>query len=195
MKRGGFDPCWPWRCRHALAGARDVSSCEIWRPLIAACPVVELGEVAVVGWAQQADVLGAVIAAHAVGASVMELEPVPLGAASALLVDEAATLGVARAHGAAHGCRDVARWPGAVAVRDRLAGSGLAGSGCLGEAPGLEPFELLGDGSLDDRGDVAVGDFGAHEGREPLELVVQLGAGSELDLVAPGRERLDDRPA
>jgi hypothetical protein len=82
-----------------------------------------------------------------------------------------------------------------VAVRGRLARSGLTGSGRLGEAPGFEPFELLGDGSLDDRGDVAVGDFGAHEGRKPLELAVQLGAGGELDLVAPRRKRLDDRPA
>jgi hypothetical protein len=39
----------------------------------------------------------------------MELEPLPLGAASALPVDEAATLSIARAHGSAHGCRDVAR--------------------------------------------------------------------------------------
>jgi hypothetical protein len=69
-----------------------------------------LGEAAVVGWAEQTAVLGAVIASHAVGSSVMELEPVPLAAASALLVDEAATLGVARAHDASHGCRNVARW-------------------------------------------------------------------------------------
>ena len=62
----------------------------------------------------------------------------------------------------------------------------------LGEAPGLEPLELLGDGVFDDGGEVAVGDLGAHEGREPLELVAQLGAGGELDLVAAGRERLDD---
>ena len=39
----------------------------------------------------------------------MELEPLPLGAASALLVDEAAAVGVARAHCASHGCRDAAR--------------------------------------------------------------------------------------
>jgi hypothetical protein len=78
--------------------------------------VIVLGEVAVVGWAQQADVLRAVISSHAVGASVVELEPLPLGAASALLVDEAASSCVARAHGASHGCRDAARQPRAVAV-------------------------------------------------------------------------------
>jgi hypothetical protein len=69
----------------------------------------------------------------------------------------------------------------------------LCGERLSWRAPGFEPLELLGDGTLDDRGDVAVGDLRPHEGREPLELVVQLGASGELDLVAPGRERLGDR--
>ena len=69
----------------------------------------------------------------------------------------------------------------------------LAGSADLGVAPGFEPLELLGDGPLDDRGEVAVGDFRAHQGGEPLELVAELGAGGELHLVAGGRQRLDDR--
>ena len=57
-----------------------------------------------------------------------------------------------------------------------------------GEPPRFEPLELLGDGLLDDRGQVAVGHRGAHESPEPLELVVELGGGGELDLVA-GRGR------
>jgi hypothetical protein len=32
-----------------------------------------------------------------------------------------------------------------------------------GEASGLEPFELLGDGRFDDRAEIAVGDLRAHE--------------------------------
>ena len=62
-----------------------------------------------------------------------------------------------------------------------------------GEAPGFEPLELLGDGLLDDRGQVAVGHRRAHEGPQPLELVVELGGGGELDLVAGRGEGLDQR--
>ena len=67
---------------------------------------------------------------------------------------------------------------------------------CLGpgEAPGFEPLELLGDGLLDDRGQVAVGHRGAHEGPQSLELVVKLGGGGELDLVATWGKGLDHRP-
>jgi hypothetical protein len=64
---------------------------------------------AIVSRAQEADVSGAVIAAHAEGMAVMELQPVPLGAATALPVDEATAVLVALAHSAAHGSRDVAR--------------------------------------------------------------------------------------
>ncbi len=55
------------------------------------------------------------------------------------------------------------------------------------------PFQLLGDGAADDRTQVAVRDFGAHQCDEPLELVVKLLAGGELDLVSCGREWLDGR--
>ena len=71
--------------------------------------VVVLGQVAVVGRAQEADVLGTVIPSHAEGVSVVELEPVPRGAASALLVDVTAAVAVALAHRTPDGGGDVAR--------------------------------------------------------------------------------------
>ena len=52
--------------------------------------------------------------------------------------------------------------------------SAFRGALVLRVAPGLDPLELLGDGSLDDRGQVAVRHLGAHQGREPLELVAEL---------------------
>ena len=60
------------------------------------------------------------------------------------------------------------------------------------ETAGFEPLELLADGRFDDRGEVAVRDLRAHEGPEPLELLVERGAGGELHLVPPGGEGLDD---
>jgi hypothetical protein len=68
----------------------------------------------------------------------------------------------------------------------------LSGNGGLGETPGLQPLERLGDREVDDRAELAVLDLRAHESLEPLELVVELGAGRELHLVASGRQRLED---
>ena len=62
--------------------------------------------------AQQADVVRPVIPSHGEGVPVVKLEPVPLGAAPALLVHEAAPLAIALAYRTAHRGRDVARgWP------------------------------------------------------------------------------------
>ena len=58
--------------------------------------------------AQQADVVGPVIASQAEGMPVMQLEPVSLGAAPACFVDEATAVLVAFAHGATHGGWNVA---------------------------------------------------------------------------------------
>ena len=149
--------------------------------------VVVFRQIAVVGGAHQADVAGAVVSSHAEGMAVVELQPVPLAAAPPLLVDEAAAVLVALADRPAHGGRDVARRGCCVGLRERL-----SGSGGLGEAPGFEPLERLGDREFDDRAEVAVSDLRAHESLEPLELVVKLGAGGELHLVACGRQRLED---
>jgi hypothetical protein len=60
------------------------------------------------------------------------------------------------------------------------------------EATSLEPFELLGDCLLDDRGHVPIGRSRAQQGAQSLQLVVELGTRGELYLVAARRQRLDD---
>ena len=109
----------------------------------------------------------------------VELEPVARGAPSPLLVDVAASASVPLVNGAPHRGRDVARG-GRGVDSPRALPRGLRPA----RSAGFEPLELLGDGLLDDRGQVAVGHRGAHEGLEPLELVVELGGGRELDPVA-----------
>jgi hypothetical protein len=118
----------------------------------------------------------------------MKLEPVSLGAAPTLLVDEAAALGIALPDSAAHGRGDPARSRRRVRVRDAAAGSGGPA-----ETLRLEPFEFLGNDALEDCREVAAGDLGAHQRLEPFELLAQLVARRELDLVATGGERLDPR--
>ena len=141
--------------------------------------VVQVGQVSVVGGAQETDVAEAVITSHAERVPVVELEPMPFRAATSLSVDESATASVARDDGASYGRRDAAR--GRCRGRGR---KGLAWSSGLREVPGLETLELIGDRTLEDRGEIAVRDFRAHERSEPFELVPQRGAGRELDLVA-----------
>src|SRR5207344_2623571 len=102
-------------------------------------PIVKLGYVAVVARAQEADVGSAMVAAHGERVAMVELEPVPFGATSTALVDEAAAIPVALVHSTPHGGRDVARGRGGIGVREPLAGRIR-----LGVAPSLEPLELLG---------------------------------------------------
>ena len=129
-----------------------------------------------------------VVTAVAERAPVVELEPLARRASSPLFVLVAASASVPLVHGSLHRGRDLARRGGGLALRERL--PRRLGPG---EAPGFEPLELLGDGLLDDRGQVAVGHRGAHEGPQPLELVAKLGGGGELDLVAGRGEGLDHR--
>ena len=79
---------------------------EVWQELSTA--VIPLRHLSVVLGAQQADVREAVASSHGEGVTVVELEPSPLGAAAALLVDEAAAACVPVAHRAAHRGGDVA---------------------------------------------------------------------------------------
>ena len=53
-------------------------------------------------------------------------------------------------------------------------------------------YGLLGDGDVDDSRQICVGHRGAHQGLQALELLAQLGAGGEADLVAAGGEGLHD---
>ena len=64
--------------------------------------VVMLGQQTVVCRAQEADVARAVVASHPEWVAVMELDAVPLGATSPLIVDETATASVALVHRPAH---------------------------------------------------------------------------------------------
>jgi len=141
--------------------------------------VVDLGQVTVVALAREGDVIGRVVTAAAERAPVVELEPLARRAPSSLFVLVAASASVPLVHGSLHRGRDLARAGGGFALRERL--PRRPGPS---ETPSFEPLELLGDGLFDDRADVAVGHRGAHEGPEPLELVVKLGGGGELDLVA-----------
>ena len=117
---------------------------------------------------------------------VVEFEPVACGASATLLVDVAAPSTVPLVDGPPDRGREMARGGRHIALREPLAWSLRPG-----EAAGFEPLELLGDGLVDDPGQVAVGHRGAHERLEPFQLVAELGAGGELDLVAGGGQGLD----
>jgi hypothetical protein len=52
----------------------------------------------------------------------------------------------------------------------------------LRKAPALEPLELLCHRPLDDHSEIATRNLRAHQGPKPLELVLELGARSELTL-------------
>ena len=119
-------------------------------------------------------------------APMVELEPLARRASSPLFVLVAASAAVSLVHGSLHRGRDLARTGGGFILRERL--PRRLGPG---ETPSFEPLELLGDGLLDDRGKAAVGNRGAHECPQSFELVVKLGGGGELDLVAGRGEGLD----
>ena len=149
--------------------------------------VVDLGQVTVVAPTHQGDVGDRVVTA-AERVPVVELEPLARRASSPLFVLVAASASVPLVHGSLHRGRDLARRGGGLALRERL--PRRLGPG---ETPGFEPLELLGDGLLDDRGQVAVGHRGAHEGPQSHELVVELGGGRELDPVAAWGQRRNPR--
>jgi len=157
-------------------------------PIDGSSAVVDLGQVPVVALARERDVGNRVVTAVAERAPVVELEPLARRAPSPRFVLVAALASVPLVHGSLHRGRDLARGGGGLALRERLPRR-LS----LGETPGFEPLELLGDGLLDDGAEVAVGHRRAHEVPQPLELVVKLGGGGELDPVAAWGEGLDHR--
>ena len=137
------------------------------------------------------DVLWSVVPAHAEGTSVVEFETACARNTSTLGVHVAAPASVTLPHGTANRSGDVARRRTNVESLRRVPSEGLG----RGKASGLEPFELQGDGRLDDRGQIAVRHLRPHQGSESLELVVELRAGRELHLVPSGRQRLNRRAA
>ena len=141
--------------------------------------------------APKANVLRRMVAAVAKRVTVMELEMVTRRAPAAQFVHEPAAALVSRVHRPPDRRRDVPRGGG----DRRVGGDGPSGGLGLAEAAGFEPFELLRDGLLDERREIAVGHGGEHERPEPLELVVELGTRGELDLVASRSDGLDPRGA
>src|SRR6266446_6556207 len=120
--------------------------------------VVALGQVGVVGATHQPDVPHAVLTPMAERVPMVELEPVALLAPSALLVHVAASVSVALTHGTLDGRGDVARGGNSACFSLCLLRLRGAFAVCLRppQATRLEPFELFGDGLLDDRRQVAV---------------------------------------
>jgi hypothetical protein len=119
--------------------------------------VVALGQVGVVGATHQPDVRHAVVTPKAERVPMVEFESVALLAPSSLFVYVAAAVSVALTHGTPDPRGDVARGRHGACIFC-LRGA-LAASLGVSEATGLEPFELLGDGLLDDRGQISVSPF------------------------------------
>jgi hypothetical protein len=148
-----------------------------------------LGQVGVVDATHEPNILWTVVAPQTEGVPMVELEMLAFWASSALLIHVAASACVALVHRPPDGGRDVARGRGRRGLRESLPGSRR-----LGEAPGFEPFELLGDGLLDERSQVAVRYLCAHQRPESGQFVLQLGAGRELNPVPAGSQGLHDGP-
>jgi len=110
-----------------------------------------LGQVLVVAMTQETNLMRTVVPPKAKRVTVVVLEPMALGASSALLVHVAAPVSVALMHRTPDRGRDMARGRGGVGLQESPPGSAR-----LRVAPGFESFEFLGDGLLDDRGQVAV---------------------------------------
>jgi hypothetical protein len=146
-----------------------------------------LGQVGIVLGAHQADVVGAVVSAQAEGVNVVVLEVVSRLAPPPRRVDVTASASVSLVYGPANRCGNAPRGGRRVGRRQVLAGPRRRS-----EAAGLEPFQLLGDGRLDDRAEIPVGDLRAHESLKPGELLAEHGTGGELHPKPPGGEGLDD---
>src|SRR5262245_40778622 len=116
------------------------------------------------------------------------LEVVPLRAPSSLGVHEAALPAVTEIDGTTDGSIEVPR-----GRRFACPGQSLPRRARQRESPRLQPPPELPDRLADDRAEVAVRYLGTQKRPEPLEIVMKLLAGGELDLVAARRQRLDHR--
>ncbi len=114
----------------------------------------------------------------------MELQPSPLGTSSIVAAFKRALSLIPRPHETPHRSGDSAHSRRRVGIFEAL-----SGTFDFAEALGLEPFEFLRHGRFDHGSEVGT----RHERREPLELVVKLGARRELHSVPRRRQRLDDR--
>jgi hypothetical protein len=121
------------------------------------------------------------------GQPVMKLQVAPFRAAPSPAIHERAVVSVALAHDSLDSGGDVAR------ARSRVA-RGEARTRALRrrELLPLEPLDPLGDGRLDQQGEVAVGHGACHQHLKTLELRAQRRARGELDPIAARSERLDE---
>lgn len=115
----------------------------------------------------------------------MELQKAPLRAAAAILADKGAPPAVSAPDGALYSGRDIPRAVGGLAT-----GAGAIRGGQL--RPG-KVLEQRAQGSINDLTDIAVGNLMAQEGLRAAQLRVGLGAGRELNPIAFGGQRHDDR--
>jgi hypothetical protein len=114
--------------------------------------------------------------------AMMKLDVIPFRAAPSVLVHEPTSPFVTLVDGTAHRRRDVAGLRPGIRVIGRPTRSRRSR-----KTPGLQPLGLLVDRALQDRGQIAVGDFRASERDQPLELFSKTRADRELNLVPPGR--------
>lgn len=167
---------WSWNMVTVVASALDALSYEF-------STVVALGQQLVVCSAEQTDVRRRSRTATTKRLLVMQFESAALFTALAVRADEAAPRTVAREHLAPYVVWDVT-----TASFRRRSSARRARGAALAEAP----FDALGDEqvhcALDHYRQVAVRKLVSHQVLRLAELVVQLLARSELDLVPAGAE-------
>jgi hypothetical protein len=117
---------------------------------------------------------------------VVILETVALRAPSALAIDIAASSFVTRVNGAPDRRGYVPTACRSVCTREFLPRSLRRA-----EAPGFEPFQLLGHGLVDDGSQIGIGGLGSQECLQPLQLPAKLRARGELDPEPHRRQLLD----
>ncbi|HEU0107796.1 MAG TPA: hypothetical protein VFT38_16565, partial [Vicinamibacteria bacterium] len=155
----------------------------------------EIGLVLVVAPAAERDVLDGSRSSLGVGHDVMELEEGALRAPVSAFGDEGALTSIAALRRSLDVHRDIPRSdngcsklpirPAADSARSRLRGGPELGL--------LHLLEQQGERAIEDRGRIPVRDLAAEKGLEAPQSLVALLADRELDTVALGRRRLDDR--
>ena len=140
------------------------------------------------GTAEDTQVLRGIRAAERPRVDVIELEMRPRRALAAGVVDVGALLAVARKHLTTHRARHATSLP-----RPRVDLATRAS--CRAESLLLELREQRVDSCLDQHCEVPARISMAHQRPRPFELVAQLRARGQLQLVARGRQRLEPRLA
>jgi hypothetical protein len=130
----------------------------------------------------------------------MELQAMPFRTPAALGVPVTAPTAVPRVYDTPNRRRDVTcrRLRGRDVTRRRLRGlvrDRAPRPVSLGDAPGFDALQLLGDRGLDDGGQIRPRSLPTrgHQRLKALQLVLEVGPDGELDLVPAGSQRLEGR--